>query len=364
MDVNVKDVDQGRKKKMTWSRSMVGAVIAGIFSYFIVQEGVFYSVFSEQLSNQMETKPASEPLCFFDSAVVYDAEEVVPSCNKEDGVACPTWGVCETGQIVGCSSTYYQVSDNKDGCVLTDESKDALSSLQEVLEEWSAREQCRSGAFETRPLFKYSELQLAKPTELASDRLDPNVLQAEFIVERRQDGLYVGLSDEHNLKLPFSCGAGESIKKMLGRCGNLLMLAFHGLVSMAWSCFSAYPLISLVGLLVVLIVKRGRDYRAYRSKLVREIAQVRQMAYELLQEVSSESHVALHVRDDIAMTLYPESKSRREHLIKDVWPRVVPDFQQDNRIRKSTRMIEGKPRDVWQWVAVSSTKKKTATLRG
>jgi hypothetical protein len=46
-------------------------------------------------------------------------------------------------------------------------------------------------------------------------------------------------------------------------------------------------------------------------------------------------------------------------LIKDVWPRVVPDFTYDNRIRKSTRVVMGQPRDAWQWVAAVSAKKKT-----
>jgi hypothetical protein len=129
---------------------------------------------------------------------------------------------------------------------------------------------------------------------------------------------------------------------------------------MVWACFNAYPFASLVGLLVVFIVKSGREFQRYRSKLVRDIAEARQMVYTVLKQSPSESHIVLHIRDELAMTLFPNGKSQRRYLIKDVWPRLVPDFQQDNRVRKSKKVIGGKPRDVWQWVA--SAKKKKTTI--
>jgi hypothetical protein len=194
--------------------------------------------------------------------------------------------------------------------------------------------------------------------DLATNPLEMSILENEFITEHRDDGLYIGLSEDYPLRVPLWCRVTKFVKGALGFFGSLFVVWFHSLLSVMYACLSAYPIFSLVGLVVLLIVKRGRDYRAYRSKLVRDIAQVRLMTYELLQENSSQAHVALHIRDEIAMTRYPDSKLERQYLIKDVWPRVVPDFQQDNRVRKSKKVIEGKPRDVWQWVAAASTKKK------
>jgi hypothetical protein len=62
------------------------------------------------------------------------------------------------------------------------------------------------------------------------------------------------------------------------------------------------------------------------------------------------------------MSLFPDSKKQRMYIQKQVWPRVVPDLLQDNRVRKSTKVMEGNPRDVWQWVAAPLSAKKKTTF--
>jgi hypothetical protein len=343
------DVAPVRKRFSSSTRNVLGAVFVVIISYFLMQVGGP----PPEYSKPQLTSFGGEPPCFFDFPPLRGG--AVPPCG-DDGVPCPEGGICRHGKLIDCPSSFYQISEFKGECVLTERSTDTLASLTELLHEWSVGEQCGWGSLPM--LFKYSKLQLAKPMDLATNPLEISILENEFITEHRDDGLYIGLSEDYPLRVPLWCRVTKFVKGALGFFGSLFVVWFHSLLSVMYACLSAYPIFSLVGLVVLLIVKRGRDYRAYRSKLVRDIAQVRLMTYELLQENSSQAHVALHIRDEIAMTRYPDSKLERQYLIKDVWPRVVPDFQQDNRVRKSKKVIEGKPRDVWQWVAAASTKKK------
>ena len=65
-------------------------------------------------------------------------------------------------------------------------------------------------------------------------------------------------------------------------------------------------------------------------------------------------HIVLHIRDGIAMQLYPHSRKERQSLINEIWPKIVNMVQYDTRVRKTKKMVDGKPRDVWQWVAVET----------
>ena len=117
-----------------------------------------------------------------------------------------------------------------------------------------------------------------------------------------------------------------------------------------WSFSMAYPWVSLVCLIVLLALRRYRQRKAEYQVLLADVANVRHLAYQKLMADSLE-HVVLHLRDEVALDLYPTSKSERSYLILKVWPRVVADVRLDNRVHKTNQLLQGKPRDVWQWVA-------------
>jgi len=346
------------QKRRTWGRGLIGAIVVGILSYVIVMwSGDGY----EELLSEQSPADLGDPEanCYFDS-IVGDSEDYVPACADEPGAPCPNDGVCSGGQLVGCQYWFEEVAEDGKSCGLPAQSQKTLETIIEVLEEKTIEAECSLFSFASRPLFDYAHVQLVRPMELATNPLELAVLEKELVSERKKGKFFIGLPKDHPLELSFACSVASSVKSAIGLIGSLMILLLHSLLSGLWSICKAYPLASIAGLLVVLVVRKRRQHQAYRSKLVRDIANVRQMAYEILQASPSASHVVLHIRDEIAMTMYPDSKTQRQYIIKEVWPRIIPNFVQDNRVRKSTRVMEGKPRDVWQWIAVTSAKKPAA----
>jgi hypothetical protein len=325
---------------------LLGTLAVAIITYLILPD-----------PSEMDIAPPSGAThCFIDNYPVDENGHIVSSCTEEDGVVCPDDGVCKYGKLVECPSKHYQISENSDKCVLTDTSIRSIVYIQELLEDRTLNKAgCFLGSSEI-PLFDYKEIQLSNPMVLATNPLEFSILETEFATERREGSLFIGLQSDHKLKLPLWCGLAEMMTYSFGAVGRLCLVGLHLGLAMSYEIFVAYPFPSVIVLLVALLLKKIFDYRAYRSKLVQDVAEVRQMAYDYLEDASGEAHIVLHVRDHIVMNNF--SKSKRKYLIKDVWPRVIPDFKCDNRVRKLTRVIEGQTRDAWQWVAAVSAKKK------
>jgi hypothetical protein len=348
-DEPVVDQAQGRLSLVSFfKKSIMVSIGVGVLSYFfMLQGGVFDWPESGKFQEQQNL---SYGLCYIDTEAL-DA----PTCDQ-NGVACPAGGVCAEGRLARCMSTHYQVSHYSNACILTQQTNETIASLQGLLAEWSIEKMCGSSSSFKMPVFDYSELQLA-------NALPMDLLMELFFTERHDDNkLFVGLPKDHRLNLPVGCRLMQMTKSVLSGLGSLTMTSAHGLGSVAWSITSAYPLVSLLGLIVVLLFKRRRDVQAHRQQVLIDVAHVRQMTYQRLQEDPSISHVVLHIRDEVGMSLFPDSKKQRVYLQKEVWPRVVPNLLQDNRVRKSTKVMEGNPRDVWQWVAAPVSAKKKTTF--
>jgi hypothetical protein len=118
----------------------------------------------------------------------------------------------------------------------------------------------------------------------------------------------------------------------------------------------AFPLASVIVLLILWGVYAFRKRRRERQNLMQDVASVRQLTYIKLKEDVSKEHIVLHLRDEVAMDMYPTSKSKRAYIIHKVWPRVVADVKHDNRVLKANTLFQGTPRDVWQWTASTSKK--------
>jgi hypothetical protein len=329
-------------------KSIMVSIGVGVLSYFFMLQGGVFDW--PDPGKYQEQQQLSSELCYIDTEAL-DA----PACDQ-NGVACPDGGICAGGRMEGCMSPHYQLSNSRNACILDQQTNETIASLQELLAQWSIEKICGSSSNDEMPLFDYSELQLA-------NALPIDVIIELFFTERDEDNkFYVGLPKDYRLNLPVGCRLMQMSKSVLSGLGSLAMTSAHGLGSFAWSITLAYPLASLLGLIVVLLFKYRRDVQAHRQQVLIDVAHVRQMTYQRLQEDPSISHVVLHIRDEIVMSLFPDSKKQRMYIQKQVWPRVVPDLLQDNRVRKSTKVMEGNPRDVWQWVAAPLSAKKKTTF--
>jgi hypothetical protein len=321
-----------------------GAVIIAILSYLMLQE-----------EGDLVSTSGAAP-CFIDNIAINDSGEIMHSCADDKGVVCPDGGICKYGKLVECPSKHYQLSENKDGCSLTDVSMESVTAIQDILEQLTLEQGCHFAENEY-PWFPYKDIQLANPLLLAINPLELAILENEFRMERREGVHYIGLPSDFQPNLPFRCQIVSTLKSIFDGFASLFFAGIQFCLATLFETFMAYPIASIVGLAVAILLRKILSYRAYRKQLVTDVADIRLVAYGYLEETPEESHLVLHVRDHIVMK-YP--KSQRQYFIKDVWPRVVPDFKYDNRIRKSTRVVMGQPQDAWQWVAAVSAKKKTS----
>ncbi|CAJ1955237.1 unnamed protein product [Cylindrotheca closterium] len=329
--------------------------LVAIVSYVVMQDDTITEI------GGASTAFVEEAPCFKDNVMVDQETGVINSCADNGGLACPDGGTCKFGKLVQCISKHYEVSENKDSCVLTSLSKEKVAAIQVVLEEKTLQGGCHISADEYS-MFPYKDIQLANPLVIANDPLEVSIVENEFNVQRNNGVLHIGLKSDYNLKKPMHCLAASAVTSFLGTVGGLMVSAFHFFFATAFELFMEYPGPSSIVILVVFILQMFLRRRSYRKQLADDVSKIRQFAYDYLQDSPDMSHIALHVRDHIVMERYP--KKKRNYLKKDVWPRVVPDLKADNRIRKTTRIVEGQPKDAWQWVAaVTSAKKKPQTIQ-
>ena len=325
------------------SKGLVTAIVVAIVSYLLVQSGKDLVGASNAAS------------CFIDNTPINENGDILSSCTDGNGVPCPDGGSCMYGKLVECPSKYYEVSEDETKCVLTDISKLSLSAIRDLLEDLTVKEGCLN----EMPMFDYKEIQLSNPSVLATNPLELHILENEFKTERRDGVFYIGLPKDYILKSSYRCWMIGTLKSFLAALGSLFVFGCNLLIMAIWETFKSHPIASIIGVVVGFMIKRIYNYRSYRLKLAKDVADVRKKAYEYLEEFP-QPHVALHVRDHIVMK---HRKSKRQYLRSDVWPCVVPDLKYDNRIRKSTSVIDGELREVWQWVAASTAAKKKVAIQ-
>lgn len=299
---------------------------------------------------------------------------IEPCENRETMVPCPFLGFCQHGKLLHCTHDSFQVNTAGTTCELTPATQqDVVALWMTALEERTIADLCVAGGSHAElPLFEYKKLQLLYPSTLAIHPLDKTVMQTAFATHEEQGRWFIGLPDDHTIILPLRCRMAHSISKILKT-----ILAWMGIIcwktltagtKLMWSMMSSYPLISLIGLLTVIGVRQVQSFQKHRINLVKDVARMRDMAFDRLQDQPDTAHAVLHLRDDIVATLTAHlnvlngrASQQRQYWITDVWPRVIPQLQQDNRIKKTQRVeMGGKRRDYWQWVAAirSTTKNK------
>lgn len=301
------------------------------------------------------------PPCFVDNYDYADVENPPKSpfeCDKSlKRIPCP--GRCADGHLLFCQEKYLTTALDGSRCVLSVSSNETLAQVESLLTNWTTQSFCDLAGVEfARKRSKAPVFPLTKVIE--NIQVDKAILDlsSDFVVEQEEDGEYfVGLSDEYadtKFVIPTVCWLSlltvDFAFAAAGRCLGMVIST----LSTVFRIGVAYPTVSLVCLVVLLVIIYTRRREALQKKMLVDVANIRQLAYKHMMEETQE-HVVLHLRDGIAMDLHPTSKSARSYVILKVWPRVVADVRLDNRIRKTSRKFGGKPRDIWQWVATPSS---------
>jgi len=328
-------------------RTLILTVIVAIVGYVVMQD--------DTIDQTGKATAFVEAPCFKDNVMIDHETGVVNSCADNGGLECPDGGTCKFGKLVECIGKHYEISDNGDDCVLTSLSKEKVAAIQDVLEEKTLQGSCHFSANEY-PTFPYKEIQLANPLVIANDALEVTILENEFNVQRNNGFLHIGLKSDYKIRTPAHCLATSAVTYVLGVVGNMILGAFNFFLAVVLQICREYPIQCFIMLFVGFLLYRFLRHRSFRKQLAEDVSEIRQLAYNYLEDSADESHIVLHVRDHIVHSMYP--KNKYDYVKKDVWPRVVPEFKVDNRIRKSTRIVEGQPREAWQWVAAVTPAKK------
>jgi len=294
------------------------------------------------------------PPCFLDNYEFADGANPPESPFKCDPslerVECP--GKCAGGHLFFCVGEPLTTAPDGSGCILNSSANTTLRYYADLLTNWTIQSYCSVEGHELAhkrskaPVFPLAEGMDAELIALSGD----------FVLE---DGGLVGLSDEYadtKLALPTMCWVSLFTLDLIKTIGSYTVHILRHTSSILFRVGKAYPLISVLCLAVVLVLVYTRRRSAQQSRLIADVAAIRHLAYQRMMQDASDEHVVLHLRDGIAMDAYPTSQRMRHYVIAKVWPRVVADVRLDNRVKKMHRSIEGKPRDVWQWVASQRTR--------
>eukprot|EP00934_Nitzschia_sp_Nitz4_P003303 Nitzschia sp. Nitz4//scaffold116_size91068//82447//84525//NITZ4_004970-RA/size91068-processed-gene-0.36-mRNA-1//1//CDS//3329533614//3293//frame0 len=310
----------------------------------------------------------SSPPCFQDTNPrIVDGVTVNP-CLGQPNIPCPMHGYCRDGALITCPSQFYQKDEvHKDRCEWTSATKEAVEQLESLLHRVSVGSICRGGGGildDDLPSFEYQQL-LSHPNSNDLMRLDVDILEQSFEVEADEQGrLLVGLVDGTLLSLPLECRLRRGFQVLLQAVGGGMEAFARRCFHFSWATMRAYPLASILSLLAILTVQYMRFVQHKRSQLILDVAKMRDLVFSKLMDEPNTNHAALHIRDEIVTDVFAVQDTRtRAYWNDEVWSRVIPQIQQDHRIRKTQKVQapQGLRRDYWQWVAsVRKPKQGTA----
>lgn len=337
-------------------KALIIPVVVAIGAYF-----AFLHPGSGALKSVKPSEPVKPP-CFLSDP---DKAQALFNCDRDKGILhCPEGGVCSRGQLTSCIDPYMAVAETLDQCVPSSETNATLADVEALLTEWTVEQTC-SLAGAAHPINSPDTRAPFFDVSLIKEQLDVDEsmlsLSDSFVVVSGNDESLIGFTDDYvdnKLVVPFWCYCGllafgtlEMILSIMFYVGTLVTEVFFNMTM-------AFPLATgglLVSLWTVWTIRKKRNER---KQLRHDVATVRELTYGKLIEDVKVEHFVIHLRDGVAMDLYPTSKTKRTYIINKVWPRVVADVKQDNRVLKSTKMLLGTPRDIWQWTAKATPGKK------
>lgn len=304
--------------------------------------------------------------CYLDDYEFTEEEEKVRGkttglCDKTlDRVPCPEQGLCADGILHICLDANHTPSADGSECVWDERAKKSFATTEALLTNWTIQNYCKlSGAKSAHKsdtkaaVFPLSKVE--NENEIVQEMLSES---KDFVLVEVNGEMMIGFSDTYvdtKLVLPTSCWMTLAILQTVSHFVASALGALVSVVTFVFEFAYAYPIIALVSLLLIMVVLYIRRQKKAQKELLENVATVRDMAFERMS-LDASAHVVLHLRDAIAMEMHPMSRKGRSYIVLKVWPRVVADIRQDNRVLKTNRQVGGKPRDVWQWVASTPAK--------
>mmetsp|Transcript_37619 Transcript_37619/g.42414 ORF Transcript_37619/g.42414 Transcript_37619/m.42414 type:complete len:584 (-) Transcript_37619:322-2073(-) len=283
-------------------------------------------------------------ICICYTAPAFDEGEKISSIvvNKHQ---------CFLKNLADCPNKFQDLSDKEDQCILINKYSLMVTTITNHLVNHASKSCNKVAETIEYAMLKreHSEILVEESPELI------DAMKCEgYRISGEGDSLYLGLPENFNLNLPFYCKLGDTAHSILETIGSLLLNIISIIVINYWGFLKNYPKLSGSGLFGFGVFLVTRKRRVKREQRERKIDQVRGETDNVLKGNPAVGHIVLHIRDEIAMQLYPHSRKERQSLINEIWPKIVNIVQYDTRVRKTKRMVDGKPRDVWQWVAVET----------
>jgi hypothetical protein len=348
------------------------SILCGLIATFFILTPEILLALKVIFPASLATVISNLPPCFGDKDVGPD-EALPPDtfrylCDETlPKTPCPDNGRCLHGTLFHCNGRHLQVSSDASQCVLDAAANATVQIVESLISNWTITYFCSmdgvSFARESNIKAK-ATFPLKNVTKLVKADTLLLWLSNSFVIENIDSEQFIGLSDSYfdsKFSLPPMCSIGlATLDLVLTLMSNVFFGALR-LFSAFFTFGTMYPLVSLICLISFLIIQWTRNRENFKRKLISDVAMVRGMAYDRLMSDCLE-HAILHLRDGIAMDLHPMSKEKRSYIILKVWPRVVADIRLDNRVAKTNRVVAGKSREVWQWVAASNTKTRRSNL--
>ena len=333
-------------------------------------------------------------------------------CNEEVIKPCPHGAICYRGHWLQCYAPLWQPmlqnTTEETTCILSLEANTTYQGVVELLETRTMQQLCLNHLGGSSPLSYYTASASEQDSEgnavmdLSSTSsgvmtsaesvplyglsevfqnlhldYDSQLLQMANTVHDQlvfpqspecPDVVLVGLSLEHfalveQTRLSLACKASRRMVGCLDAISQLTLALLKFLLSITWHCMRYHPLMSFGISLVTGIFVIARRRKIRHAWQTQEVNRIRQLTLQRLQNPGAPGEglrqgemSVMHLRDSLSWDLYAEDDLKRREFLFDIWPRVVRQIQQDNRVRKQHRPLAGVGREIWTWVATKEKK--------
>jgi hypothetical protein len=357
--------------------SLLGVLLVIVSSMALAsvfESGLSLETLAEWWSPIEPTQP-----CFLDTfppGPEDDVPDLPPHCTA-NRQPCPDGGFCRDGHLQRCQSKYEQVSDHGDACILSADTNQTIANMVDLLRSWTIDYYCglgddraqdlhlREDPTTGRPLFHYSrvtgELEQGYDWNLVktANAKDPQI----FITTAVDADLFIGLHPDQPASRPLICVAKQWFVFGLGLMGTFVYSLGEFCLMFYYGRLRAAPaatvIVSVTGWLLVIFISRWQRRREAERQILLDVVTIRQAAFDRLSSAPGTALSALQLRDQLMWEHFQTSRQGRERLVKRIWPQIVHDVRQDNRVRKSLGVRDGKQDLVWTWIA--TTTKSPAT---
>lgn len=325
-------------------------------------------------------------------SAAHGAECLTTEMISKKRVTCPEHGVCKGGVWQSCApSDMWEVDEQNRLCRLTDKALKELDKAQKLLSVWTSnclcgdsprvlgrstkKEVCIHHWKETDDGLAYfdindvawqlvmmekgvdslhataEEIEEKKKTIVTLFSLPAKAPMFVYHLSEKSPSYLVAYSKEASslVSLPYTCWLRMWLFYFLG----LGVYVVHWIVVQLFSSAVQYPVPVSISFATICILYKVHDTYKKRFYTRLLVSQARAISYDKLiyeSQHGSNSYSLLHLGEDVAQTLFPDSLKRRQDFLKRVWPRVVIELKNDVRIQQCQKAVGGMVLECWTWL--------------